>query len=83
VLGPDISLAEACFVPRRQGAPEADGYLMGVATYHKQGNRNALVIADIDHLDAGPVALVQLPYRIVGQIHGFWVPGTDLPPMTA
>jgi len=55
---------------------------MGVATYHKQGNRNALVIADIDHLDPGPIAVVQLPYRIVGQIHGFWVPGTDLPPIT-
>jgi carotenoid cleavage dioxygenase-like enzyme len=82
VLGPDISLAEACFVPRRKGAAEADGYLMGVATYHKQGNRNALVIADIDHLEDGPIALVQLPYRIVGQIHGFWVPGTDLPPIS-
>jgi hypothetical protein len=23
-----------------------------------------------------------MPYRVPGQIHGFWVPGTDLPAQT-
>ena len=31
------------------------------------------------NLDAGPVARVKMPYKVVGQVHGFWVPGHDLP----
>jgi carotenoid cleavage dioxygenase len=81
-LGPDVMLAEATFVPRRKGAPEGDGYLVGVATYLKQGGRSDLVVVDIDHLEDGPIALVKMPYRVPGQIHGFWVPGTDLPTQT-
>jgi carotenoid cleavage dioxygenase-like enzyme len=82
-LGPDVMLAEATFVPRRKGAPEGDGYLIGVASYLKQGGRSDLVLVDIDHLEDGPVALVKMPYRVTGQIHGFWVPGTELPTQTA
>ena len=78
---PDTSLAEATFVPRRKGAAEGDGYLIGVASNHKQAGRSDLVIVDVDHLEDGPVAVVKMPYRIPGQIHGFWVPGTDLPPL--
>jgi carotenoid cleavage dioxygenase len=81
-LGPDVTLAEATFVPRRKGAAEGDGYLIGVASYHKQSNRSDLVLVDIDHLEDGPIALVKMPYRVPGQIHGFWVPGTELPAAT-
>jgi carotenoid cleavage dioxygenase len=78
-LGPDARLQEMCFVPRNKKAGEADGYLIGVATHPKEGGRADLVIADTQHLDAGPIATVKMPYRIPDQVHGFWVPGDQLP----
>jgi hypothetical protein len=33
---------------------------------------------ECQHLDAGPIARVKMPYRVVGQVHGFWVPGEQL-----
>ena len=40
--------------------------------------RSDLVILDAEHLDQGPVATVKLPTRVVGQIHGLWVPQHQL-----
>jgi carotenoid cleavage dioxygenase-like enzyme len=82
-LGKDASLAEMCFVPRRKGAPEGDGYLIGVATHPREGGRADLVLVDTQHLEDGPIATVKMPYRIAGQIHGFWVPGDQLPTPTS
>jgi len=77
--GPDVSLAEMTFVPRKAGAPEADGYLIGVANHRKQSGRSDLVLVDTQQLEAGPIARVKMPFRVVGQVHGFWVPGEQLP----
>ena len=82
-LGPDVGLAEMCFVPRKRGAPEGDGYLIGVASHYKENGRSDLVLVDTKHLDAGPIASVKMPYRVPGQIHGFWVAGEDLPEQKA
>ena len=38
----------------------------------KGGGRSDLVIVDTKDMAAGPVATVKMPYKIVGQIHGFW-----------
>ena len=73
------TLAECCFAPKNAKAPEGVGYLMGVASHIPQGGRADLVILDAEHLDAGPIATVKLPTRIVGQIHGWWTPGAQLP----
>jgi carotenoid cleavage dioxygenase len=78
-LGPDTRLQEMCFVPRKKGAPEGDGYLIGVANRLKENGRSDLVLVDTKHLDDGPVATVKLPYRIPDQVHGFWAPGDQLP----
>jgi carotenoid cleavage dioxygenase-like enzyme len=72
-------LAECCFAPRAANAPEGSGYLMGVATRHDQGGATQLVILDAERPDAGPVATVHLPVPIVGQVHGWWVPQSQLP----
>jgi len=77
--GEGTLLAEACFAPKGSNAPEGAGYLMGVATHMKEGGRSDLVILDAEHLDDGPIATVKLPTRIVGQVHGWWVPGDRLP----
>lgn len=77
--GPDTSLAEMTFVPRKRGAAEGDGYLIGVANRQKENGRSDLLLVDAREPQAGPIATVKMPYRIVGQIHGFWVPAEELP----
>jgi carotenoid cleavage dioxygenase len=77
--GPDVGLAELCFVPRRHGAAEADGYLVGIASHRKENGRADLLILDTQDIEAGPIAAVKLPYRVPAQVHGFWVPGSELP----
>jgi carotenoid cleavage dioxygenase-like enzyme len=78
-LGPDANMQEMCFVPRRNGAPEGDGYLIGVVNRAKENGRSDLVLVDARHVEDGPIATVKMPYRITSQVHGFWVPGEDLP----
>jgi len=76
---PGTTLAEACFAPKNKGAPEGAGYLMGVATRAKEGGRSDLLVFDAERLNDGPIATVKLPTRVVGQIHGWWVPAESLP----
>ena len=78
-FGTQTRLDEPCFAPRRDDAPEGSGYLMGLATRQNENGRGDLVIFDAEHLDEGPVATVKLPIRAVGQIHGWWVPESQLP----
>src|SRR6185503_13901456 len=61
---PGAQLAEAVFVPRKRGAPEGDGYLMGVANRMKENGRSDLVIVDTQDIAAGPIATIHLPYKI-------------------
>ncbi|MFZ1991086.1 MAG: carotenoid oxygenase family protein [Alphaproteobacteria bacterium] len=77
--GDGSTLNEMCFAPRNAKAGEGDGYLVGIATRHKEGGRSDLVIVDTQNMEAGPVATVKMPYRVPGQIHGFWVSGDQLP----
>lgn len=77
--GPATSLAECCFAPKRDNAREGEGYLMGVATRQNENGRGDLVILDAEHMEDGPVAVVHLPIRATGQIHGWWVPESQMP----
>ena len=77
--GTETSLAECCFAPKSQNAPEAAGYLMGLATRQSEGGRSDLVILDAERLQDGPVATVHLPMRAPGQVHGWWVPEWQMP----
>jgi carotenoid cleavage dioxygenase len=76
---PGAMLGEATFVPRKRGAPEGDGYLIGVADWFKQNGRSDLILVDTQDIAVGPIATVHMPYKVVGQVHGFWVAGDDLP----
>jgi len=80
--GPDVSLQEMTFVPRNAKASEADGYLIGIADNRKENGRSDLILVDTRQMDAGPIARVKMPYRVVGQVHGFWVSGNQLPKET-
>jgi len=77
--GEGTSLAECCFAPKSQRAREGEGYLMGVATRRNENNRGDLVILDAEHVEEGPIAVVHLPVRAVGQVHGWWVPEWQMP----
>ena len=72
--GGDVALQECCFAPRRDDAPEGDGYLLGVAERLQECGRSDLLVLDASNLEAGPVATVRLPFRIFGQVHGWWHP---------
>ena len=79
--GPDAGVSEMCFVPRRKGAPEGDGYLVGICSRAKENGRSDLLVVDTMRMSEGPIATVKLPYRAAPQVHGFWVPGDQLPPV--
>src|SRR4051812_4297098 len=71
--GADSGVQECCFVPRTRNAPEGDGYLIGVVDRLIE-SRSDLVILDAQRLAEGPLATIRMPFRIFGQIHGWWVP---------
>jgi carotenoid cleavage dioxygenase len=78
-FGTGVSIAEACFAPKNANAREGEGYLMAVKTNNSQNGRGDLVIMDAERLAEGPIATVMLPIRATGQIHGWWVPESQLP----
>jgi carotenoid cleavage dioxygenase-like enzyme len=77
--GPDTILNEVVFAPKSSTAPEGVGYLMGVALRTAEGGRGDLIILDAEHPESGALATVRLPIRAAPQIHGWWVPGDQLP----
>jgi len=76
--GPTHGLSEPQFVPRYPGAPQDDGYLMGVVNDFRT-MKSALVLVDAMNLQAGAVASVKLPFRLHMQVHGYWAPAEALP----
>lgn len=69
---------EPCFAPRSKDAPEGDGYIVAMASRLNEGGRNDLLVFDAQHVDEGPIAAVNLPFKAMGQIHGWWVPDWEL-----
>jgi carotenoid cleavage dioxygenase-like enzyme len=76
---PGYSLSEMTFVPRRKDAPEGDGYLIGLGSSQKEAGRSDLILVDTKDPAAGPIARVKMPFKCVGQVHGFWADASDLP----
>ncbi len=70
--GETHGMSEPQFVPRHKGAPEGDGYLLGVVNDFRE-QRSELVIVDAMNLAAGAIAKVKLPFRLHMQVHGWWV----------
>jgi carotenoid cleavage dioxygenase len=76
-LGEQYRAGECRFVPRGQGAPEGDGWIVGVVTNGATGH-GELVIADAQRLEEGPLARALLPFAAAPQVHGFWAPAGSL-----
>lgn len=58
-------------------APEADGYVISIAN-RKDKMLSEIVVLDTAKIPQGPVAIIELPFRLRGGIHGSWVMGKDL-----
>lgn len=61
-----------------RSAPEADGYLISVAN-RRDKLLTEIVILDTEKIAQGPIAIIELPFRLRAGIHGSWVMGSDLP----
>ena len=75
--GPDAPLQEPCFIPRRPGAPEGDGYIVQVAT-RAQEMRTDVLLFDALSIADGPMATIRLPIRLRPGYHGSWADGGQL-----
>jgi carotenoid cleavage dioxygenase len=74
--GGDTQLQEMCFAPKSKDAPEGAGYLVGVANRIFE-NRSDFLVVDAEKMEL--VSTVKLPFRIHGQIHGWWAREDQLP----
>ncbi|KAJ0339553.1 hypothetical protein COL922a_004281 [Colletotrichum nupharicola] len=75
--GPNCTVEEPIFIPRSNEAPEGDGWVLGMVHHHDVGG-SELVVLDTRSFEK-PVAIIQLPFKTKGQVHGNWVesgPGT-------
>lgn len=64
------------FIPRHKDAPEGDGWVLTMVE-RRSVSRSDLVLLDTKDFSR-PIAIIQLPYRIRGQIHGNWVSAEQL-----
>ncbi len=75
---PGYSLSEMCFVPRSKDAPEGDGYLIGIGSSVEDAGRSDLILFDLQSGSDEPRARVRMPFKCVGQVHGFWADASDI-----
>ncbi|GAB3959397.1 hypothetical protein GCM10029978_006370 [Actinoallomurus acanthiterrae] len=76
-VGPGVLPGEAVFVPAEGGTAEDHGYLLTVTSDIVRDTSELLVI-DATDLTRDPIAVVELPRRVPGGIHGSWIPDADL-----
>ncbi|KAL1604873.1 hypothetical protein SLS60_004413 [Paraconiothyrium brasiliense] len=75
--GPDTALHEVAFIPRAADAPEGDGYLVTIAN-RRDKMLSSILVLDTDKISSGPIAIIELPFRLRNGIHGSWVPSEEL-----
>ncbi|KAI1381231.1 carotenoid oxygenase [Hypoxylon crocopeplum] len=76
--GTGTAVHEVAFIPRHEDAPEADGYIISIANRHDTSLTNIIILDTLD-MAKGPIAVIELPFRLRNGIHGSWVNGKDLP----
>lgn len=76
--GPQSIIQEPQFVPRSANSPEGDGYLLALVD-NLVSNYSDLAIFDALRLSEGPMARVQLPFRLRSGLHGNWCDEAKLP----
>lgn len=77
-LPPESAINEPVHVPARD--PDRAGWLLAVVDQRVGPDDFAseLWVVDADNIGAGPVARVPVPMKMRAQVHGAWVPATQL-----
>jgi len=70
-FAPGDGVGEPIFLPRAPDAPEGDGWVIATV-YRGAENRSDLAIFDAQGIEAGPIAVAQLPRRVPFGFHGNW-----------
>jgi carotenoid cleavage dioxygenase len=70
----DDSFQEPQFIPA--GPAETDGYVVAVIEKHAE-NRSDVGVFRAGKMAEGPVALIRMPLRLRGAVHGCWTPLHD------
>ncbi|XXX75658.1 carotenoid oxygenase family protein [Sorangium sp. So ce134] len=71
-LGRSSFTSEPVFVPRGEGAPEGEGWLLAVV-YRAETDRSEVLVLDALDIEREPVAVLRCPHRIPYGFHGSWV----------
>jgi carotenoid cleavage dioxygenase len=69
--GPVSSLQEPCFIPRRASAPEGEGWIVQVCNRLDE-QRSDLLLFDALEIENGPIATINIPFRLRFGLHGNW-----------
>ncbi|KAB5576267.1 carotenoid oxygenase [Coniochaeta sp. 2T2.1] len=73
----DTTFQEPVFVPRYDGAPPEDGYVLVLADLFRE-QRNHLFLFEASDIESGPIAQIKLPFKLMDGLHGSWVDGMDV-----
>ena len=49
----------------------------------RENGRSDLILVDTKAPEAGPVARVKMPFKVVGQVHGYWADASEIPGASA
>ncbi len=72
IYGPNRHGGEAVFAPKVGSDCEDDGYLV-CFVHDENAHRSECLIIDAQHLEAGPVATIVMPFRVPYGFHAGWV----------
>ena len=72
--GPNRHGGEAVFAPKVGSVCEDDGYLV-CFVHDEDAHQSECLIIDAQHLDAGPVATIIMPFRVPYGFHAGWIGG--------
>jgi len=76
--GEPAAVLEGTFAPRKHGSAEGDGYVI-VPVSKWAANLGEYLIFDTDDITAGPVARIEIPFRLGWNAHGHWMSFDDIP----
>jgi len=75
--GAESIIQEPCFIPRKAGSPEGDGYIVALVD-NLITNYSDLVILDAQKMADGPIGRAKLPFRMRSGLHGNWADASKL-----
>jgi carotenoid cleavage dioxygenase-like enzyme len=72
-LGQNTTVQEHVHIPSK--IPGHEGYLIFAVDLHDK-MLSEVAIVEAGNLERGPIARIQMPFRLRCQVHGLWVPAT-------